>query len=458
MEAFDAVDVIRAKRDGHALRAEQIHWFLDAYMRGVVADEQAAALAMAIYLNGMAGVELSEWTQAMIASGERMDLSGLGRPAVDKHSTGGVGDNITLPLVPLVAACGAAVPQISGRGLGHTGGTLDKMEAIPGWRAELSAAHIRRQLGNVGAVICGASPTLAPADRRLYALRDTTATVESLPLIASSIMSKKIAGGTDALVLDVKVGSGAFMKDLPAAEALAATMVELGAEAGLPTTAVLTDMATPLGYAVGNGLEVAEAIDVLAGGGPSDVVELTLALAREMLTAVGHSHSDPAAALADGSAMDVWRAMIRAQGGDPTAPLPQAREHDTLHAPRDGVVRRLDAYPVGLAAWRAGAGRARQGDDVQAEAGVQLHCRQGESVRAGQPLATIYSQTPQRLPRALATLADAFDIGEAVPHKVGPLLVERYPPKPPPLDGAGWFDLARHRRKGHTENTPDDVQ
>lgn len=419
MAEFNAVDVIRTKRDGQALSGEQIRWVIDAYTREEVGEEQMAALAMAVYFNGMQPAELSQWTEAMINSGDRMDFSGLGRPTVDKHSTGGVGDKITLPLVPLVAACGVAVPQLSGRALGHTGGTLDKMDAIPGWRGELRTRDMLRQLGEIGAVICAPGPGLAPADKKLYALRDITATVESVPLIASSIMSKKIAEGTDAIVLDVKVGSGAFMKDFTEARRLAATMVELGAQAGVPTTALLTDMSTPLGHTVGNALEVAEAVEVLAGGGPQDVVSLTLALAQEMLTAAGRAQEDPAAALQDGRAMDVWRQLVRAQGGDPEAPLPQARHSETITAPSDGVVERVDAYGVGVAAWRAGAGRSRAHDTVQAEAGVRLHRRQGETVRAGEALATVYSQSPKRLPGAIAALAQAIEISPtAQPHGV----------------------------------------
>lgn len=407
-EPFDAVDVIRAKRDGGRLSPEQVDWVLDAYTRGVVAEEQMAALAMAIFWRGMDREEIACWTAAMIASGERLDLSsGLSRPTADKHSTGGVGDKITLPLAPLVAACGVAVPQLSGRGLGHTGGTLDKLESIPGWRASLSNAEVRHQLEDVGAVICAAGDELAPADKRLYALRDVTATVESIPLIASSIMSKKIAEGTDALVLDVKVGSGAFMTEREAAEELARTMVALGADAGVRTVAVLTDMSTPLGLTAGNALEVRESVEVLAGGGPADVVELTLALAREMLAAAGKPDVDPADALADGRAMDAWRRMIRAQGGDPDAPLPRARETETVLAPADGVLVQLDALAVGVAAWRLGAGRARKEDPVQAVAGVELHAKPGALVRAGEPLMTLHTDTPERFPRALAALEDA---------------------------------------------------
>ncbi|WP_457206720.1 thymidine phosphorylase, partial [Nocardioides sp. P5_C9_2] len=364
----DAIEVISAKRDRQALTDSQIDWVIDAYTRGDVADEQMSALAMAILLNGMDLREISRWTDAMIASGERMDFSSLSRPTADKHSTGGVGDKITLPLAPLVAACGVAVPQLSGRGLGHTGGTLDKLESIPGWRAALSNDEMLTQLEEVGAVICAAGDGLAPADKKLYALRDVTGTVEAIPLIASSIMSKKIAEGTGALVLDVKVGTGAFMKDLDRARELAETMVGLGKAAGVHTVALLTDMSTPLGLTAGNAIEVAESVEVLAGGGPADVVELTVALAREMLAGAGVTDVDPADRLADGSAMDAWTAMIRAQGGDPEAPLPTARESHVVDAPATGTLTRLDAMAVGLAAWRLGAGRARKEDPVQAGA------------------------------------------------------------------------------------------
>jgi len=359
VEAHDAVEVITAKRDGHRLTDSQIDWVIDAYTRGAVADEQMSALAMAILLNGMERDEISRWTAAMIASGERMDFSGLSRPTSDKHSTGGVGDKITLPLAPLVAACGVAVPQLSGRGLGHTGGTLDKLESIPGWRAALANQEMFDQLESVGAVICAAGSGLAPADKKLYALRDVTGTVEAIPLIASSIMSKKIAEGTGSLVLDVKVGVGAFMKDLDRARELASTMVALGKDAGVHTVALLTDMDTPLGLTAGNALEVRESVEVLAGGGPADVVELTVALAREMLAGAGRGDVDPAEVLASGRAMDTWRAMIAAQDGDPAAELPVAREQHVVSAPETGVLTRLDAMAVGLAAWRLGAGRYR---------------------------------------------------------------------------------------------------
>ena len=414
-EPYDAVDVIRTKRDGGALDDGQIDWVVDAYTRGVVADEQMSALAMAILLRGMERREVVRWTAAMIASGERMDFSSLSRPTADKHSTGGVGDKITLPLAPLVAACGAAVPQLSGRGLGHTGGTLDKLEAIPGWRASLGNDEMMRQLEDVGAVVCAAGSGLAPADKKLYALRDVTGTVEAIPLIASSIMSKKIAEGTGALVLDVKVGSGAFMKQRDDARELAETMVALGTDAGVRTVALLTGMDTPLGLTAGNALEVRESVEVLAGGGPPDVVELTLALAREMLAGAGLDGVDPADRLADGSAMDVWRRMIAAQGGDPDADLPWAQHTQDVPAAADGVLERLDALAVGVAAWRLGAGRARQGEPVQAGAGVVLHARPGDRVRAGQPLLTLHTDTPERFDRALAALDDALTVVESPP-------------------------------------------
>ncbi|HEY5554725.1 MAG TPA: thymidine phosphorylase [Cellulomonas sp.] len=427
-EQFDAVDVIRTKRDGGRLSDGQIDWVLDAYTRGVVAEEQMSALAMAILLNGMDRAEIARWTAAMIASGERLDFSGLSRPTADKHSTGGVGDKITLPLAPLVAVFGVAVPQLSGRGLGHTGGTLDKLESIPGWRAALTNDEMMAQLESVGAVICQAGSGLAPADRKLYALRDVTGTVEAIPLIASSIMSKKIAEGTGSLVLDVKVGSGAFMKDATRARELARTMVELGTDAGVLTVALLTDMSTPLGLTAGNALEVRESVEVLAGGGPSDVVELTLALAREMLAAAGRPDADPAAALADGRAMDVWRRMIAAQGGDPDATLPVARESEQVLAGSDGVLDSLDALAVGVAAWRLGAGRARKEDQVQAGAGVELHAKPGDLVRAGQPVLTLHTDTPERFARAREALQGAIGIspaGSAAPSPQRALVLDR---------------------------------
>ena len=407
-----AVDVITTKRDGGRLTDEQIDWVLAAYTAGDVADEQMAALAMAVLLNGMDAEEIARWTQAMIDSGEVLSLGDVGRPLVDKHSTGGVGDKITLPLAPLVAACGAAVPQLSGRGLGHTGGTLDKLESIPGWRASLSLEEIAAQLADVGAVICATTPTLAPADRKLYALRDVTGTVESIPLIASSIMSKKIAEGTGGLVLDVKVGSGAFMKTPERARELAQTMVRIGAAHGLPTTALLTDMSVPLGRAVGNGLEVAESVEVLRGAGPADVVALTVELAREMLALGGVTGVDPAEVLASGAAYPVWERMIAAQGGDPSAPLPVARHVEPVLADRSGVLTRCDALAVGVAAWRLGAGRARKEDAVQAAAGVLLLVEPGSEVEAGQPLLELHTDNPGAVAGARAALAGGLVISD----------------------------------------------
>lgn len=413
VEPFDAVEVIRAKRDGHRLSPEQIDWVIDAYTRGVVAEQQMSALAMAIYLNGMARDEIARWTAAMIASGERMNFDQLTKPTTDKHSTGGVGDKITLPLAPLVASFGVAVPQLSGRGLGHTGGTLDKLEAIPGWRADLTNEQMMRQLESVGAVICAAGSGLAPADKKLYALRDVTATVEAIPLIASSIMSKKIAEGTAALTLDVKTGAGAFMREESDARELARTMVDLGTDAGVRTVALLTDMSAPLGRTAGNGLEVRESLEVLAGGGPADVVELTCALAREMLEAAGVRDADVEKALADGRAMDSWRAMIAAQGGDVDAPLPVAKHTEEVRAEQDGVVEGLDAMGVGVAAWRLGAGRSRPGEAVQAAAGVEILAHLGDEVRAGDVLARLHTDTPERIGRATEAIQGSWSFAQA---------------------------------------------
>ncbi len=418
------IDVILTKRDGGTLSDEQIDWVVDAYTRGAVADEQMAALAMAILLRGMAPEEVARWTAAMIASGARLDLSTVQRPTADKHSTGGVGDKITLPLTPLVAACGAAVPQLSGRGLGHTGGTLDKLESIPGFRSRLSNTEFLRQLREVGGVICAAGEGLAPADRKLYALRDVTGTVESIPLIASSIMSKKIAEGTASLVLDVKVGSGAFMKDVDRARELARTMVDLGAAHGVRTVALLTDMSTPLGLAVGNAVEVAEAVEVLAGGGPGDVVELTLALAREMLGLAGLPDADPRAALEDGRAMDTWRALVGAQGGDPDAPLPRAAESEVVRSTVDGHVSTVDAYRIGVAAWRLGAGRARKEDPVSAAAGVLLHRKPGDRVAPGDPLYELRTDDAGRIDAARTAADGAVVVTDTVPEP-RPLVLER---------------------------------
>ena len=412
--SFDAVQLIVQKRERGELSTEAINWLVENYTNGNVADYQMSAMTMAILLNGMSRREIKDLTLAMIASGERLDYSGLGRPTADKHSTGGVGDKITLPLAPLVAVFGVAVPQLSGRGLGHTGGTLDKLEAVPGWRAALSNDGMFSQLQGVGAVICAAGSGLAPADKKLYALRDVTGTVEAIPLIASSIMSKKIAEGTGALVLDVKVGSGAFMKTLDRATELAEVMVKLGQDAGLKVSALLTDMSTPLGRKIGNSLEVEESVEVLSGGGPADVVDLTVMLAEEMLRLVG-VEGDVRAALNDGRAMDKWNEMIAAQGGDPKAALPKAKHSHVVLAESDGVLEQLDALSVGVASWRLGAGRARKEDVVALGAGIELHAVQGEAVKAGQPLMTLFTDEEDRFARALDSLDGGIKISNATP-------------------------------------------
>ena len=429
---FDAPTVIRVKRDGGVLSDAAIDWVIDAYTHGRVADEQMSALLMAIFLRGMTAAEIARWTAAMVSSGERMDFTDLrrdGKPLalVDKHSTGGVGDKITIPLVPVVMACGGAVPQAAGRGLGHTGGTLDKLESIPGFTAELSKARIRQQLCDLGAAIFAAGE-LAPADRKIYALRDVTGTTESLPLIASSVMSKKIAEGARALVLDSKVGSGAFLNTEAESRELARTMVALGTEAGLQTRALLTDMSTPLGRTVGNAVEVEESLEVLAGGGPADVVELTLALAAEMLDAAGVDGVDPAQTLRDGTAMDRFRELVAAQGGDVAAlsagALPVDAHRETITAPRDGTMESIDAMAVGLAVWRLGAGRSLPGERVQSGAGLRIHRRPGEPVSAGEVLFTLYTETPERFAAAMAELDGGWRVGDEAPPE-RPLVIDR---------------------------------
>jgi thymidine phosphorylase len=417
----DAVDLIRSKRDGGQLSGADIRWLIAAYTAGTIADEQMAALLMAIYFRGLVADELMAWTEAMISSGEKLELGGLTAPTVDKHSTGGVGDKVSLILAPLVASCGAAVPQLSGRGLGHTGGTLDKLESIKGWRASLSNTEILRLLATAGCVICAAGDGLAPADRRLYALRDVTGTVESIPLIASSIMSKKIAEGTGSLVLDVKVGRGAFMPDMASARQLARTMVELGNAYGVRTSALLTRMDTPLGRAVGNAVEVEESVATLRGRGPADLVEVTLALAAEMLRLAG-LRADPAEALADGRALKRYRAMIEAQGGDPEAPLPSAPHAEIVTAHSDGWLQSLDARAVGVAAWRLGAGRARKEDPVSAAAGVICLAKPGDTIADGQPVLELRADDPGKFGRAREALAGAIGIGPSAPEPAGLVL------------------------------------
>ncbi len=426
--AFDAPSVIRTKRDGGRLSDAAIDWVIGAYTDGRVADEQMSALSMAILLQGMDYAEIARWTAAMVASGEQMDFTGLrrdGKPlaTVDKHSTGGVGDKVTLPLVAVVAACGAAVPQASGRGLGHTGGTLDKLEAVAGFTADLDGDRVRRQLVDIGAVIFAAG-RLAPADAKLYALRDITGTVESLPLIASSVMSKKLAEGASALVLDVKVGSGSLLKSEPRCRKLAETLVALAAAYEVPASALLTDMNRPLGNTVGNAVEVAESLEVLAGGGPPDVVELTVTLAAEMLELAGVDGCDPAQTLQDGTAMDRFRALIAAQGGDLSAPLPIGRCAETVTAGRGGTMGDIDAMTVGLTAWRLGAGRARPGECVQPGAGIRIHRRPGQPVVAGEPLFTLYTDTPDRMTAAMAELDGGWTVGDTPPVQ-SKLIIDR---------------------------------
>lgn len=430
VDVVDVVDIIKAKRDGAVLSDAAIRGFIEGYTAGRIADEQASALLMAIVWRGMAPAELTTWTAAMIASGQRLDLTGVGRPTVDKHSTGGVGDKVSLPLVAMVAACGAAVPQLSGRGLGHTGGTLDKMESIPGWRATLSPSEMVAVLQEVGCVICAAGAGLAPADRKLYALRDVTGTVESIPLIASSIMAKKIAEGTSALVLDVKVGTGAFMTDIGQARLLAETMVQLGHANGVRTSALITAMDSPLGRAVGNAVEVEESLEVLRGEGPEDLVTVTLALAREMLLLAGVGPGfdagdvDADAVRHDGRGMATWRAMVAAQGGDPDAPLPVAAETRVIRAPAAGYVTRLDARAVGVAVWRLGAGRAQKEHAVSATAGIWCRAKPGEHVEEGQPVLELAIDDPRRVPAALDALTGAFSIGPEPPPP-RPLILDR---------------------------------
>src|SRR5580693_4667515 len=424
----DVVSLIHAKRDNaRPLSEAEIGWLFAAYADGDVADEQMAALLMAVYFNGLDGAELRAWTGAMIDSGERLNLGGGlpgGRPTVDKHSTGGVGDKVSLVLAPLVASCGAVVPMLSGRGLGHTGGTLDKLESIPGWRATLGNDELMAALAKAGAVIAAAGDGLAPADRRLYALRDVTGTVESIPLIASSIMSKKIAEGTGALVLDVKTGTGAFMQERDRALDLARTMVALGQEHGVRTRALVTRMDTPLGRAVGNALEVGEAIEALRGEGPEDLMEVTFALAAQMLELAG-LEADPRQAIASGRALEVFRRMIKAQGGDPDAPLPRAAHQvGALPAAASGWVTRLDARAVGVAAWRLGAGRARKEDPVSHTAGVRCLAKPGEYVAAGQPVLELHADDPDRFAAALEAVEGAVTIGSEPPARAA-LIVDQ---------------------------------
>lgn len=414
-EQFDAVDIIRTKRDGGELTTEQINWVIDAYTRGAIGDEQMAALNMAIFIRDMNRREIVDWTKAMINSGQTMDFGALGKKTTDKHSTGGVGDKLSLPLGPLVASYGLAVPMLSGRGLGHTGGTLDKLEAIPGFEVDINNDRMMNILKDAGVVIASAGSGLAPADKKIYALRDITSTVDCVPLIASSIMSKKIAAGADSLILDVKVGSGAFMKDLDHARELARTMVDLGNDAGVHTRALLTDMSTPLGKKIGNSLEIEETVEVLAGGGPEDVVKLTCELARNMLEMAGIHDADVEERLKDGRAMDVWKRMVRAQGGDPEAPMARAEHTHEVVADRDGYLMELDALALGVGSWRLGAGRARKEDPVQLTAGIEIHADLGQKVVKGQKLLTLHTETPDKFDRALESITPGIVIGDEQP-------------------------------------------
>jgi thymidine phosphorylase len=416
-------DLIYAKRDGGVLTEEQIRWFINAFTKNEIPDEQAGSFLMAVFFQGLNKEELNVWTDAMIKSGEILDLSGVGKPTVDKHSTGGVGDKISLPLCPLVASFGAAVPQLSGRGLGTFGGTLDKMESVSGFNITLSNEKMIQQLKDVGVFITAAGAGLAPADRKMYSFRDVIGTVECIPLIASSIMSKKIAEGTQSLVLDVKAGRGAFMKDFSKAKQLAETMVEIGNKAGVKTVALITQMDTPLGNAVGNALEVSESIDVLNGKGPQDVIEITLALAKEMLQLAG-INKDPATGLKDGTALQVWKKMIVAQGGNPDIEIPVAKQKENVVATKSGYITDLDAYAIGLSAWRLGAGRAKKEDAVSKTAGIICLAKEGDYVEKDQPVLELHIDEASRLPFAKEALKNAFTIG-AEPKEKRKIILER---------------------------------
>lgn len=392
-----AQEIIRKKRDGESLEPGEIQAFIAGITDGSIPDYQAAAMLMAVFLRGLDDRELGVWADAMVHSGDVLDLSSIERRKVDKHSTGGVGDKISLPLAPAVAACGVAVPMVSGRGLGHTGGTLDKLESIPGFRVDLSVERFVAQVRELGVCLIGQTERLAPADRRLYALRDVTSTVESIPLIASSIMSKKLAEGIDGLVLDCKVGRGAFMRTRAQATELAAAIRVIGEAAGKQVTVVLTAMDEPIGDLVGNALEVVETIEVLRGGGPPDTRELTVALGAEMLRLGNVATADDAAAriaaaLDDGSALEVFRKLVEAQGGDPrvvddpAGVLPAARGVTRIEAPADGVVATIDARAIGMAALHLGAGRRRKEDEVDPAVGLRVMAHVGDRVTRGQPL------------------------------------------------------------------------
>jgi pyrimidine-nucleoside phosphorylase len=432
MTAFLPQALIKKKRDGQHLSEDELRAFIAGASDGSIPDYQIAAMLMAIYFRGLDGGELSVWADAMLKSGDIIDLSSIARPKVDKHSTGGVGDKISLPLAPAVAACGAAVPMVSGRGLGHTGGTLDKLESIPGFRVDLSVDQFVAQVASLGVCLMGQTDRVAPADRRLYGLRDVTATVESIPLIASSIMSKKLAEGIGGLVLDVKVGDGAFMKSRADAVQLARAIQSIGASAGIKVTAVLTNMDAPIGRMVGNAVEVHESIEVLRGGGPLDARELTVALGGEMLVLAGIA-SEPgdgrariARVLDDGSALALFRKLVEAQGGDPRvvdAPdevLPRAEQRIPVPAPETGTVRSLAARDIGMAALVLGAGRRRVEDAVDPSAGVAIAAHMGERIERGQPVAFLLTSSAddERIAQAHDLVVGAYRFGAAIsaPH------------------------------------------
>lgn len=420
--AFTAVELIEDKRDGRSLTGAAIDWLIRSYTDGSVPDYQMSAMAMAVFLNGMSAEELTAWTSAMLNSGETLDLGDIGAPKIDKHSTGGVGDKVSIPLAPLVAACGVAVPMMSGRGLGHTGGTLDKLESIPGFTTQLDPSRFQAILREHGVVLAGQSTSMVPADRMLYALRDATATVESLPLIASSIMSKKLAEGLDGLVLDVKTGSGAFMRDLGRARELATTMVEIGVSHGVKTVALISSMEQPLGNEVGNSNEVQESISVLKGEGPDDVTELTLALGEVMLDLAGieggRDRLDEA--IVNGAALQKLIDVTRAHGGDPKTVespelLPRGKKEERLIAQREGFVTRCDARTIGIAATRLGAGRERMEDSIDPGVGVTLHAKLGRRVAKGDVLATVHHNSDELWESHRDALATAWEIGDSEP-------------------------------------------
>lgn len=421
-----AYDIIRKKRDGGELSQAEIEFMIQGYTRDEIPDYQMSAWAMAVFLQGMNARETADLTMAMVRSGDQVDLSGIAGIKVDKHSTGGVGDTTTLVLAPLVAAAGAPVAKMSGRGLGHTGGTLDKFEAIPGFRVELSKEEFIDNVNRVGAAVVGQTGNLAPADKKLYALRDVTATVDCIPLIASSIMSKKIAAGADAIVLDVKTGSGAFMKSLEDSFALARAMVDIGREVGRKTVAVITDMDQPLGQAIGNALEVKEAIATLQGGGPADLRELCLTLGSHMVTLAGKAAS-PAEArakleelLQNGQALGKFKEMVAAQGGDPRVInqpelLPQARQIIPLNADRDGYVARIEAEELGVAATMLGAGRETKESIVDLAVGLVVNKKVGDRVKAGEPLVWLHVNEDRRLAEVMTRVKSAFTISDESP-------------------------------------------